>query len=451
MSPPTDRGERGSDAQTLSIGAGESALPAPGTVRRFQLTVAEGPAAGSRWESSGDRCAIGSHPSNDLVINDATVSRFHCEIEIGERGATVRDSASRNGTVVDGVSILHAYLRGGSLLRIGTSVIRFQYEAARNQLPISALSEFGSLVGTSVAMRSRFALMERAAATDATVLIEGETGTGKEGAAYAIHSSSPRARGPFVVVDCGAIPANLLESELFGHERGAFTGADQARAGAFEEANGGTIFLDEIGELPAELQPKILRALEARQIRPLGGNLYRHVDVRVLAATNRDLRSEVNEARFRPDLYYRLAVVRIDIPPLRQRPEDIPALAAHLLVELGADAAVSARLSTPEFLARLGQATWPGNVRELRNYLERCMVFEEPQPMVGGPERRRDPGIDTALPYSEARKRVLREFERHYVESLIREHDGNISAAARAAKVDRAYLYRILRRSRSQR
>ena len=441
--PSSDDGPR-----TLSVGDSEAGRrPAVGSVRGFQIRVLEGPAAGKTWESSGERCAIGSHESNDIVIDDPTVSRFHCEVEIAERGATLRDQQSRNGTTLDGVSILEAFLRGGSLIRIGNSVIRFQYVAKQNRVPISARTRFGGLIGSSVAMRTRFAMLERAAASDVTVLLEGETGTGKEGAAFALHAQSERAEGPFIVVDCGAIPANLLESELFGHEQGAFTGADSRRSGAFEEADGGTIFLDELGELPGELQPKLLRVLESREIRPVGATEYKKVDLRVVAATNRDLRSEVNDGAFRPDLYFRLAVVRIDIPPLRERPEDIAPLCRHLLAELGADESVVAKLSTPSFLGRLRQNTWPGNVRELRNYLERCLVFEEAMPLASLPQTGRGPIIDTSLSYADARKRVLRDFERHYVEALIKAHGGNVSAAARAAAVDRAYLYRLMRRA----
>ncbi len=382
------------------------------------------------------------------MIGDPTVSRFHCELEVGEDGATLRDQQSHNGTTLDGVSILHAFTRSGSLIRIGKSVIRFQYAAKHNRVEVSTKTRFGGLLGSSVAMRTRFAMLERAAASDVTVLLEGETGTGKEGASYALHSQSPRAAGPFIVIDRGAIPATLLESELFGHEKGAFTGAETRRAGAFEEADGGTILLDELGELPPDLQPKLLRVLESREIRPVGASQYKKIDVRLIAATNRDLRAEVNDGRFRPDLYFRLAVLRIDIPPLRERPEDIAPLTRHILAELGANESVVAKLATSSFLSRLRQNTWPGNVRELRNYLERCLVFEEPMPLESLSRAERGPVIDTSLSYAEARKRVLRDFERHYVEALVKANDGNVSAAARAAGVDRAYLYRLMRRSR---
>ena len=303
--------------------------------------------------------------------------------------------------------------------------------------------------------------MEKAAASDATVLLEGETGTGKGQAAEAIHHASARAGKPFVVVDCGAIPANLLESELFGHEKGAFTGAQAKRAGAFEETAGGTIFLDEIGELPLDLQPKLLRAIENRHVRALGTSVYRPVDVRIIAATNRDLRAEVNQSRFRADLFFRLSVVRIVMPPLRQRPEDMELLVRKLLRGLGAGEAILARFCAPDFVAGLSRSAWPGNVRELRNYLERCLVFEEPMPLSEdpgtGPAITVPPSlaasatgaasaVDPAVEYTEARRQALEAFERAYVRELLNAHGGRVSAAARAAGIGRVYLYRLMRR-----
>jgi transcriptional regulator with PAS, ATPase and Fis domain len=432
---------------TLSLD-GTSAMP-PGAVRRFRLTVVEGPKAGVSWESSSDRCSIGFHPSNDLVVEDATVSRFHCEVRIADDGAHVRDLDSRNGTVVDGVRVTDAFLRAGSLIKMGRVGLRFEFSAESNRLPVSAWTAFGKLVGTSVAMRTQFALLERAAHSDVTVLLEGETGTGKGVAAEAIHRESARANGPFLVVDCGAIPPNLLESELFGHEKGAFTGAVARRVGAFEEASGGTIFLDEIGELAQDLQPKLLRVLESKEYRRVGANAMAKTDVRVVAATNRDLRAEVNAGRFRSDLYFRLAVVKVTIPPLRERPEDIPIVVERILGSLGADETNSAALRTPEFFAALGHSAWPGNVRELRNYLERCLVFQEALPVVaseGGGSSMVMAGIDPKLAYAEARRRALDGFEKGYAEALLREHNGKVAAAAAAAGMDRVYLYRILRR-----
>jgi two-component system, NtrC family, response regulator GlrR len=447
-------GEFGGYTQTHGV---QPEGPKDVAVRSFRLTVVEGPGAGTIWESRSDRCSIGSAPLNDLVIEDPTVSRFHCEVKIEPQGAAIYDLNSRNGTVVDGVQVREAFLRGGTLIRLGRATIRFQFGTESNTVPLSDKTQLGKMVGRSIAMRSTFALLERAARTDATILLEGETGTGKGTAADAIHRHSKRKDGPLVVVDCGAIPGNLLESELFGHERGAFTGADKQRIGAFEEADGGTIFLDEIGELPSDLQPKLLRVLESREFRRVGQNTFRPVDARVIAATNRDLREEVNAGRFRSDLYFRLAVVKIPLPPLRERPDDIPQLVEQILGSLGADPTEVARLTTKEFITLLQHAAWPGNVRELRNHLERCLVFQDASPVgesVGGAnvstggtrksasERR----VDASMPYAEARVAALSSFEKGYLSDLMQRHNGKVVQAAGAAGIDRVYLYRLLKK-----
>jgi DNA-binding NtrC family response regulator len=422
-------------------------LAVPGAARRFRLTVVEGPARGVAWQSAADRCSIGSHHRNDLVIDDPTVSRFHCEIVIDADRVRVRDQGSRNGTVVDGVVVIEALLRVGSLLRLGKTVIRFELGMEMNRLPLSEAPSFGTLHGASPAMRAVFAMLARTAESDATVLLEGETGTGKSQAALSVHRKSARGEGAFVIVDCGAIPANLLESELFGHEKGAFTGATERRIGAFEEASGGTLFLDEIGELPLDLQPKLLRGLEAREVRRLGSNTYRPVDVRVIAATNRDLRADVNAGRFRADLYFRLAVVTISMPPLRRRPEDIPALIEEILESLHASNEAAEALRSPEFLAQLRGAAWPGNVRELRNHVERCLILRttDPVPASSGPAEAGF-AVDAMAPYASERERALADFERRYLKALLALHDGKVSRAAAAAGIDRTYFYRMLRR-----
>jgi DNA-binding NtrC family response regulator len=296
-------------------------------------------------------------------------------------------------------------------------------------------------------MRALFARLERAAAASATVLLEGETGTGKSAAARSLHAEGPRSGGPFVMIDCGAIPANLLESELFGHEKGAFTGAAAARVGAFEEADGGTLFLDEIGELPIELQPKLLSALEDRAVRRVGSNSRREVDVRLIAATNRDLRAEVNATRFREDLYFRIAVLRITLPPLRLRPKDLPELAANLLDRLGALPGQRDALLTPELIERLQASAWPGNVRELRNYLEQCLVFDGAVPLET-PALPADNAIrvDTSLPFADAKRRAQAEIERAYLVELLAISGGKVARAAAAAGIDRTYFYKLLRR-----
>ncbi|QRO02353.1 sigma 54-interacting transcriptional regulator [Archangium violaceum] len=443
VSPEAPGAEDVSVTRPYSHAHRSSELPA---VRRFLLTVVEGPGAGAVWDSVSDACSIGSHPSNDFALDDPTVSRFHCDIRVGPKGARVRDLDSTNGVILDGVQVAEGYLRGGSLLRLGRAVVRFDYSSDSNRLPVSERTRFGSLVGVSVPMRMCFALLERAAARDVTVLLEGETGTGKSQAAQAIHQESARGDKPFLTVDCGAIPPDLLESELFGHEKGAFTGAASRRIGAFEEAHGGTVFLDEIGELPAELQPKLLRVLETREIRRVGTNTYSPVDVRIIAATNRDLRAEVNAGRFRSDLFFRLAVLRIPLPPVRQRPEDLQLLVEQILGSLGADPERTKALRSHGFISRLEQAAWPGNVRELRNYLERCLVFEDTLALTDVALTGSRFEVDPKVPYAEARRLALDDFERRYLRALLELHQGKVSQAAAGADMDRVYLYRLLRR-----
>ncbi len=441
---------------TLDAGA-LRAVGTPARVRRFRLQVLEGPAAGATWESSGERCAVGSHPSNDLVVDDPTVSRFHCELVLDGRGARVRDLGSLNGCVLDGVPVVEGWLRQDSTVRIGHTALRFSLGSELIKVATSTRSSFGMLVGRSAAMRAIYGPLERAAATDATVIIEGETGTGKSQVAESIHRESKRKDGPFLVIDCSAMPANLLENELFGHEKGSFTGADARRQGAFEACAGGTIFLDEIGEFATDLQPKILRVLENREIRRVGGTSTHKVDVRVIAATNRDLRAEVNAGRFRPDLYFRLAVVKILMPPLRARPEDLPDLVSALLERLGADAEALARLRSPEFLATLAHGAWPGNVRELRNFLERCVVYQEALPLGDEGEASAgvvaDPGAADAAAavtaeraLAGARQQAVDAFERAYLVALMEKHEGKMIKAAKAAGIGRVYLYKLLQR-----
>jgi len=420
----------------------------PSTVLGFKVSVIDG-AEHRTWESSSARCSIGAQDGNDLVVGDPTVSRFHCEISMdATQGPRIRDLGSKNGTTVDGVRVTDAFLRSGSIVKLGAIALRFDFVGHVSRIPISQRTSFHGLVAHSVAMRMALALIERAAASEMTVLLEGETGTGKSHVAEAIHRASARAAKPFIVVDCGAIPANLLESELFGHERNAFTGAGERRIGAFEDANGGTIFLDEIGELPLDLQPKILRAIEAREIKRVGSNHHQKVDVRIVAATNRDLRAEVNEGRFRADLYFRLAVLRIELPALRSRLEDIPALTERLLAFIGAKEDEIAGLCTPELFASLKRGAWPGNIRELRNHLERCLVFQEALP-IGEVSSTRTPTpttVDPREPYASARRRAIDAFERAYVSELLTLHGGKMAPAAASAGVDRVYLYKLARR-----
>ena len=432
--------------ETVSVVAGSVVRPA---VQRFRLHGLGGELEGKSFDSSSDRLQIGSHPLNEIEVRDRTVSRFHCEVFVDHQGrAWVKDLGSRNGTRVNGVRVREAELQEGMILRVGQLELAFTALSERNELEVATATSFGTLVGSSLALRASFALLEKAAASNVTVLLTGESGTGKSEAAELIHERSARAVEPFRIVDCAAVPANLLESELFGHERGAFTGASQRRMGVFEEAEGGTVFLDEIGELPLELQPKLLRVLEAREVRRVGANRHLPVDVRLIAATNRELRAEVNTGRFRPDLYFRLAVLIVRLPPLRERPGDVPLIARQLLDRLTLDEETRRALTDPAFLARLRLSPWPGNVRELRNHLERCAALQEAlQPSVEEPSPQHLDALDVSIPFSEARRRLLATFEKNYVRALLERHDGNVSQAAATARVDRAHLHRIMRRN----
>jgi DNA-binding NtrC family response regulator len=407
---------------------------------RFRLVVLSGPDAGREFLSSSGKTVIGTHDSADLVLTDPTVSRFHAAIFLLPGRPRVRDLESKNGTIVDGTPVVEAHLRDGAILQLCDTKLRFEVGLDRTEVAISPKAQYGGLVGASPAMRLVFAELDRAARSDATVLLEGETGTGKGAAAEAVHVASARAAGPFMVVDCGAIPPTLIESELFGNERGAFTGATASRAGAFEAASGGTLFLDEIGELGLDVQPKLLRALEERSVKRVGSNRYVPVDVRIIAATNRNLRAAVNKGSFRADLYYRLAVLVIRMPPLRERLEDLSLLIEALLDGFDeAPAEQRARLRSEDFQRELLLHPWPGNVRELRNYLERCLVLETQAPLV----------VDSAQGVFDLKRpwRIVKAaLERHYLEQVLRANGGNISAAARAAGLPRFQLYRLLAR-----
>lgn len=309
---------------------------------------------------------------------------------------------------------------------------------------------FTNLVAVSASMKAAVEKLQRASLSDATILLQGETGTGKEAVAEAIHWNSPRRDRPFIVVDCGALPPQLLESELFGHERGSFTGAIAARPGAFEAAAGGTVLLDEIGELDLALQPKLLRALERKQVKRVGSNDYRRVDFRVIAATHRPLKANVERGTFRSDLYFRLAVVSVRLPPLRERLEDLPALVEHLLRDARVPLDRAALVRQPSFMRELTRYGWPGNVRELRNHIESCLAMGEAlppgsfDPEVSGVIPLGDMAVDISVPLKEARDTCVRSFEKRYLEAILRRHDDRVSAAARAAGMDRAHFYRLL-------
>ncbi|HXV64975.1 MAG TPA: sigma 54-interacting transcriptional regulator [Vicinamibacteria bacterium] len=436
-----------SESETETLGL-KGALPGRAPIRQFRLRVLDGPSSGLTFTSSRPRTVLGKYPSADFVLKDPTVSRFHCELEIEGDQVVVRDLKSRNGTFVDGTKVLVCWLHDGATLKLGQTKLRFELRSEPVLVPLSTRVRFGSMVGHSLVMREAFAVLELAAKSNATLLLRGETGTGKDLAAESVHFKSGRSEGPFVVVDCAAIPANLLESQLFGYQRGAFTGADRDHVGAVETASGGTLFLDEVAELSLDLQPKLLRVLEQRAVQRLGSNQQIPVDVRIIAATNRNLREEVNAQRFRSDLFYRLAVVELVLPPLRKRTEDIPLLVGEILGSFETeDSSVFEEFRTSEFFEDLARHTWPGNVRELRNYLERCALLGTLAPPVDEQEADNPPPIDVERPLSAARQLWLQWFEKRYLEALLRKTDDNVSAAARLARVDRAHFHRLLCRS----
>ena len=401
----------------------------------------------------GDLCKIGSHASNDIVLRVPMVSRFHCRLVREDGLWRLRDSGSMNGTKLDGVRVRDADVIEGGVLNIGDSVVRVRAGAPQKEDVVPMLPSFGALVGTSLPMRRLFGLLDKIAQSDINVLIEGESGTGKELVATEIMQRSARADKPFVVVDCGAISPSLVESELFGHIRGAFTGADRDRMGAFEAADGGTVFLDEIGELPLELQPKLLRALEAKEIRRVGETRARRVNVRVISATNRDLEREVNKGRFREDLYFRLAVISARVPPLRERLDDMLILVRTFLQQLGVPE--EEKLFGGQVLSDMSKHDWPGNVRELRNYVERSVVLQSASPTLrrgtgggaGGPAAQGPiNGIDLSVPFRIAKDAVIDSFERGYLSQLLEAASGNMSKAARMAGMDRMYLHRLVQK-----
>jgi DNA-binding NtrC family response regulator len=394
-------------------------------IRQFEVVVVAGPDKERRAASQNDVLSIGTSAGNDLQLSDPSVSRHHCTLRICERGLELRDLGSTNGTRLGDAEVRHAYLKSGARIRLGTTTIGIEVLDRQIEQPLGA-DGLGAMIGDSRAMRRLYPVIERCAGSAATVLLQGETGTGKELVAQTIHELGPRRDGPFVIVDCGALPRELIESELFGHVRGAFTGADRDRIGAFELAHGGTLLLDEIGELPLALQPVLLRALENRTIRRIGASEYRAVDVRVIAATRRDLRVEVNQRRFRSDLYYRLDVLRLEVPPLRERAGDIARLAHAFWHVLRPDADPPA-----ELIAELVQQAWPGNVRELRNVIERSVALGYQQ--AGG-----------GLSYSDARAQVLHDWEREWIRELCAAHGGNIARAARAARMGRTHLRELM-------
>ena len=402
---------------------------------------------------------LGAIDDNDMVLNEETVSRYHCRVVQEEDGYVLVDLGSTNGTFINGVRIREAYLKSGCTMQLGKMEISFLY--ADEKLPIvpSQKDSLGKLIGGNVKMREIYGIIEKIAPSGATVVVEGETGTGKEVVSAMIHELSPRAKGPLMVFDCGAVPQNLIESELFGHEKGSFTGAIMTRQGIFEMAHGGTLLLDELGELSLDLQPKLLRALEHREIRRVGSSKPIRVDVRVIAATNRNLEEEVRAGRFRQDLFYRLSVVRVRLPPLRERPEDIPLLADHFLKTHAFNRSANNTLKVKGFVQQaldlMGGYQWPGNVRELLNVIERAVSFCD-GPMVDVvdlPEQLQRSvklvveGTQSAeATFKEAKERWVSSFERDYIIKLLTKNAGNISHAAHEASIDRKYFRKLMRK-----
>jgi DNA-binding NtrC family response regulator len=424
-------------------------------LHKCRLQVAAGPDEGRSVVTDKERLRVGSHPQNDLVlVEDRAVSRHHFEIQYTERGYLLVDLDSTNGTFLDGRRIERAYLSPSSQIRAGSSVITFSPIDEEVTIEPDREGELCGMIGQSVKMRQIFGLIRRIAPMDVSVIIQGETGTGKELVARAVHELSLRSRGPMVVLDCGAIPPNLIESELFGHEKGAFTGAVASRPGAFERAAGGTIFLDELGELRLDLQPKLLRVLENREVRRVGGNDVIEIDCRVVAATNRDLVKEIAAGNFREDLYFRLSVIHIHLPPLRQRRDDIPNILKRALAEPEVVERHGRKRFSPEALSQLMAYTWPGNVRELVNVLSHVLTFSEGEeilpshlpPRVQGQAREGPLPFNEHLSFKDAKEQLLENFEREYITSVLARCEGNLSRAARESGLHRKSIERLVKK-----
>ena len=450
---------------------GTQMMPARREIRRvekLQLSVIDSPDEAKRGRSfvfALDEVRIGANPELDVSVNDRAVSREHLAIRNSDEGFVLTDLGSTNGTYIGDIRVDRVCVRDAVNFRIGKTTIRLQPLGEVEEKEMSSADRFGRMIGHAPTMREMFAVLEKVAQSDLTVLIEGETGTGKELAAEGLHEESNRP-GPFVTLNCGAIPRELIESELMGHVKGAFTGAVSDRPGAFASAHGGTLFLDEVGELPLDMQAKLLRVLERREVKAVGSDQSVPVDVRVVAATNRNLARESEAGAHRQDVYFRLAVVVVRIPPLRTRLDDIPMLVEHIQAELNrrrvaAGQSAHAPLGD-QALGMLRRYDFPGNVRELRNIVERWVVLG-PSSTPGNPAIRSGvtnassaqaqamggDQIDDALlkvPYHEAKEAWLERFEVAYVKAALEAAGGNVSQAARDAAVDRRHLQRLMNR-----
>jgi two-component system response regulator GlrR len=430
-------------------------------VRNALLRVLDGPAAGTVLDPLPVRTLIGRQPWCDLILQDPKVSAIHCELLLDRDSIRVRDRNSTNGVWAGGARLLEALVEPGTVLRVGGSQLRIEARAEPRVTRRRGTDASGRLVGASAPMQGLFDMLARVAARELPVLLLGETGTGKTAVAEALHAQSGRRDGPFVALNCGGIPADLVESTLFGHEKGAFTGAVRDVAGVFQQARGGTLFLDELGELPAAVQPKLLTALDAGRVRPVGGEQEQVVDFRLVTATNRSLWDEVEAGRFRSDLYYRIAGIELTIPPLRERADDLGPLATRLLERLAAgDPALrgTPRL-VPEAFARLRQHPWPGNVRELANVLARASALAGDDDITpehiffrgwsaAGPEAplAADPALDTEGAFKDFKAALLARHERAYFARLMERVEGNITRGAVEAGISRTHLLTMLRR-----
>ena len=416
----------------------------PLILRKVRLVVLSGSDEGKEALLQKAAVTIGTLGENDLILTDPTVSRAHAVVEEKAEGYLLRDLGSTNGTFLDGVRVREAFLSAGSVIRLGQTEITFSPVEERIENIRSTADRFGDLVGSSASIRGVFGVLERVAPTDVAVLILGETGTGKELAARALHSHGRRSDRPFVVFDCGAVAPNLIESELFGHEKGAFTDAVKARQGAFELAQGGTIFLDEIGELAPALQPKLLRALDQHEIRRVGGEQVVKVNVRVVAATNRDLEKEVKAGRFREDLFYRLSVVSVFMPPLRQRKEDIDLVAVHILTDISQEVGKKITGLSPAAAEALRAYRWPGNVRELKNVLQRAAALSD-----GERIEARDLFLSQgkkSITLEGLSGKTLEEIEKAAIHATLKAVSGNKTAAAKALGIAYSTLYEKMKK-----
>ena len=436
--------------EEVSTAAQPAYAPSASDDSTFTMLVVDGQDRGRTLTLDGRESApvlVGTGPACEFRLTDPGVSRRHLALDVDGSRLRVRDMGSTNGTYVDRVSVVEAHIRGGEELRLGSTLLRVHREQASGDSSLPLTSHFGRVIGWSREMRRLYPLCERLAQCAVPVIIEGETGTGKEVLAESLHEQGPRATGPFVVFDCTAVPANLAESELFGHERGAFTGAVALHRGVFERADGGTLLIDEIGELEATLQPKLLRALERGEARRVGGDNPIRFDVRVLAATRRDLDREVQAGRFRDDLFHRLAVARIELPPLRRRRGDVALLVSHFAKSLGGQVGEL----PADLVKRWEDSDWPGNIRELRNAVARWLALGDLGDLL---QRESAPAEDDLvggvlsrnLPFMDARATVIEEFERRYLDRILAAHGGNVTRAAEASGIGRRYVHKMLAR-----